>query len=136
MGKAKLQRLLGQLESVQLADRQNAAAIYTAATLAVQKLEEQATTTQPVALPAAAPADLSTFKQQFADHRACRQWLKVQGVQFTKTPSWKDLYNGWCYLQAIQPALAAALKIHPLSNSVRLAIAPHTLTEGSKNHEG
>ncbi|AZB73349.1 hypothetical protein [Synechococcus elongatus] len=125
MGKAKLQRLLGQLESVQLADRQNAATIYTAATLAVQKLEEQTATTQPVAaLPEAAPTDLSTFKQQFANHRACRQWLKMQGVHFTKTPSWKDLYQGWRYWLAIQPALAATLTSHPLPSSARFEITP------------
>lgn len=131
MGKAKLQRLLGELEAVQLADRQNAAAIYTVATLAVQKLEEQAATAPPIAaLPEAAPVDFSAFKQQFIDHKACRQWLKVQGIQFAKTPSWRDLYQSWRYLLAVQPALAAALRTHPLPASAKLAIAPQSILDG------
>ncbi|ABB57333.1 hypothetical protein [Synechococcus elongatus] len=129
MGKAKLQRLLGELEAVQLSDRQNAAAIYTVATVAVQKLKEQAVAPPVPALPEAAPVDFSAFKQQFVDHKACRQWLKGQGVQFAKTPSWEDLYQSWRYLLAVQPALTTTLQTHPLPASAKLTIAPHTLLE-------
>lgn len=125
MGKAKLQRLLEQLDAVQAADRENAAAIYTVATIAVQQLEQVAGPVElspTLAIAEQSGGDLAQFKQQFESYQDCRRQLKAQGLSFGKTPTWQQLYDGWQYLNLVLPALTNALQTQPLPAAARLEL--------------
>ncbi|MBF2048769.1 MAG: hypothetical protein EDM05_038450 [Leptolyngbya sp. IPPAS B-1204] len=127
MGKKRINQLLEQLKENQQQDLQNAAAIFTVAQVAVNRLREQVEPVETVParaalsgtevaalLPAAPiPIERAELERRYGSFNACRQAAKAQGIKFSKTPSWPQLSVAFGYLEACQQMVQDYLQAHP-----------------------
>jgi hypothetical protein len=116
MGKKRIHQLLTQMKENQQADLRNAAAIYTVAQVAVNKLEAIASADAPdsvraiasaspaPALPAAMPTLLTQAEllQRYGSYNGCRSAAQKQGIHFSKSPSWPQLIAAFSYADPIR----------------------------------
>lgn len=118
MGKQRITQLLEQLKANQEADLQNAAAIFTVAQVAVNKLEEQLPPQSPAAIAALPPAPVTKAEllHKYGSYKTCRSAAKQQGIKFSKTPSWEQLVTGFRYLSAFQQLKRTYLDANPDPN--------------------
>ncbi|KYC42547.1 hypothetical protein WA1_16595 [Scytonema hofmannii PCC 7110] len=96
---------------------QNAAAVYTVATVAVNQLlqqESQVTESAVAALPGGLQKiDKAQLLEEYGSYNACRKAAKKQGIKFSRTPNWKQLTAAFNYAQAFQQIIIAYVEAHP-----------------------
>ncbi|MBW4635935.1 MAG: hypothetical protein KME30_29860 [Iphinoe sp. HA4291-MV1] len=117
MGKKRITQLLEQLKDNQHKELQNAAVIYTVATVAVNELLEQESQIPepPIGLLPFAPKKIDKVEllKQYGSYNACRQAAKKQGIKFSRTPSWEQLAAGFSYAEAFRQVIKAYVETHP-----------------------
>ncbi len=117
MGKKRITQLIEQLKDNQQVELQNAAAVYTVATVAVNELlqqESQVTESAVAALPGVPQKiDKAQLLEEYGSYNACRKAAKKQGIKFSRTPNWKQLTAAFNYAQAFQQIIIAYVEAHP-----------------------
>lgn len=117
MGKKRITQLVEQLKDNQQVELQNAAAIYTVATIAVNELQQESQVTESAvaALPGVPQKkiDKAQLLEQYGSYNACRKAAKKQGIKFSRTPNWKQLTAAFNYAQAFQQIITAYVEAHP-----------------------
>ncbi|GAA6620391.1 hypothetical protein [Scytonema sp. NUACC26] len=117
MGKKRIAQLVEQLKDNQQVELQNAAAIYTVATVAVNELwqqESQVTESAVATLPSVQQKiDKAQLLEQYGSYNACRKAAKKRGIKFSRTPGWKQLAAAFNYAQTFQQIITAYVEAHP-----------------------
>jgi len=120
MGKKRITQLLEQLEANRQAELENAAAIFTVAQVAVNKLQEQVGEPSQTPLLAAATVDpiaeeitQATLREKYGSHQACRTAAKAQGIRFSKNPTWEQLVVAFRYAARLRHLANEYVQEHP-----------------------
>ncbi|HIK18239.1 MAG TPA: hypothetical protein IGS53_23545 [Leptolyngbyaceae cyanobacterium M33_DOE_097] len=120
MGKKRITQLLEQLEANRQAELENAAAIFTVAQVAVNKLQEQVGESSQTALlpaatidPAAEEITQATLREKYGSHQACRAAAKAQGIRFSKNPTWEQLVVAFRYAAQLRQVANDYLQAQP-----------------------
>ncbi|NEO34658.1 MAG: hypothetical protein F6K36_30585, partial [Symploca sp. SIO3C6] len=109
MGKKRITQLINRLKDNQEQDIKNAASIFTVAQIAVEELEQQGMDdsgaqkdTPYFSLPLEHPLINKTeLLRRYGSHLGCRKAAKLQGIKFTRTPSWNKLVAAFQHLESI-----------------------------------